>query len=83
MSSDTPPGTDPQVGTVQIRVDRVIVMTLTLMSVLIVYDGWESLSYLGVVVVIVGPVLAILLSHVFAATLAVRVATARPLNQAE
>jgi hypothetical protein len=47
--------------------------TITLMSVLsvlIVYDGWQQLRFRDVVGVIVGPVLAMFLSHLLAATLA-------------
>jgi hypothetical protein len=39
------------------------------MSVLIVYDGWQQRRFRDVVGVIVGPVLAIFLSHLFAATI--------------
>jgi hypothetical protein len=58
-------------------VDRVIYGTITLMSVLIVYDGWQQLRFIDVVWVIVGPVLAMFLSHVFAANLAAQVALGR------
>lgn len=50
----------------KIRTDRLINTTITLLTVLIIYDGWESLSFWGVAVVIVGPLLAVFLSHVFA-----------------
>jgi hypothetical protein len=39
------------------------------MSVLLIYDGWQDLRFIGVVVVIIGPMLAVYLSHVFATTL--------------
>ena len=64
---------------VEIRVDRVIYTTVTLMAVLIIYDAWEQLRFWNVVTVIVGPLLAIFLSHVFGATLGSRVALGRPL----
>ena len=38
---------------------RVIYTTITLMAVLIIYDGWEQLRSWNVVTVIVGPLLAI------------------------
>jgi hypothetical protein len=38
----------------RVRVDRVVVMTLTLMSALITYDGWEGLSFLNVATIIIG-----------------------------
>jgi len=45
---------------------RVAYGTITLMSVLIAYDGWQQLRSRDAVVVIVGPVLAMFLSHLFA-----------------
>ncbi len=45
----------------KIRVDRVIYTTITLLSLLIIYDGWEQLRFWNVVAVIVGPILAIFL----------------------
>ncbi len=51
-------------------VERVVNTTIMLMSVLVLYDGWENLKLIGVVAVIVGPVLAMVLAHIFAATIA-------------
>ena len=51
-------------------VERVVNTTIMLMSVLVLYDGWETLKLIGVVAVIVGPVLAMVLAHVFAASIA-------------
>ena len=67
----------------KIRVDRVIYTTITLLSVLIIYDGWEELQFWNVVTVIVGPILAIFLGHVFGAALGGRVAQGRPLTRHE
>lgn len=53
------------------------------MAVLMIYDGWDELTLGGVVTVIVGPVLAIFMSHIFAAALAHRVTVGRPLTHAE
>jgi len=64
-------------------VDRVIYTTITLLSVLIIYDGWDQLRFWNVVTVIVGPILAIFLSHVFGAALGSRVAMGRPLTRHE
>jgi hypothetical protein len=72
-----------RIGGLKIRVDRVIYTTITLMSVLIIYDGWEQLRFWNVVTVIVGPILAIFLSHVFGAALGSRVALGRPLTRHE
>ena len=66
-----------------VDVDRVVYATITLMSVLIVYDGWQDLRFIGVVGVIVGPVLAMFLAHVFSATLAQQLAVGRPVTNAE
>ena len=51
-------------------VERVVNTTIMLMSVLVLYDGWANLKLIGVVAVIVGPVLAMVLAHVFAASIA-------------
>ena len=51
-------------------VERACYTTIMLMSVLVLYDGWENLKLIGVVAVIVGPVLAMVLAHVFAVSIA-------------
>jgi hypothetical protein len=73
----------PRIGRLQIRVDRVIYTTITLLSVLIIYDGWTRLRFWGVVAVVVGPILAIFLSHIFGEELGTRVALGRPLGRSE
>jgi hypothetical protein len=73
----------PRLGRWQIRVGRVVTTTITLMSVLVIYDGWEKLNLLGVTAVIVGPIVAIFLSHVFAGVLARRVEFGRRMTRAE
>jgi hypothetical protein len=70
-------------STKPVDVDRVVYATITLMSVLIVYDGWQRLRFLGVVAVIVGPVLAMFLSHIFSASLAQELTLGRPLTMRE
>jgi hypothetical protein len=50
-------------------VGRVVTATIALTCVLIVYDGWANLRLIDVIYVIVGPVLAIFIAHVFAASL--------------
>ena len=72
-----------RIGRLKIRVDRVIYPTITLMSALIINDGWEQLQFWNVVTVILGPILAIFLSHVFGAALGSRVAQGRPLTRHE
>ena len=56
-----------------ILLNRAIYGTITMTSVLIVFDGWQNMKPLDVVVVILGPLLAMFLSHVFAASLAQQV----------
>jgi hypothetical protein len=60
--------------------DRIVYTTITLMSALIIYDGWQHLRLVGVVGVIVGPVIAMFLGHVFSALLARQVEIGRPLQ---
>ena len=76
-------GQKTRIGRLRIRVDRVIYTTITLLCVLIIYDGWEQLRFGGVVAVIMGPIVAIFLSHVFGAELGTRVALGRPLSRRE
>jgi len=42
-------GQHTRVGRLKIRVDRVIYTTITLLTVLIIYDGWEQLRFWDVV----------------------------------
>jgi hypothetical protein len=65
-----------------VDVDRVIYATITLMSVLIIYDGWQQLRFIAVVGVIVGPVLAMFLAHVFSASLAQQLSLGKPVTMA-
>lgn len=76
-------GQRTRVGRLKIRVDRLVYTTITLVSVLIIYDGWNHLGFWGVLAVIVGPMLAIFLSHLFGAELGTRVALGRPLTWRE
>ena len=62
----------------QAVVDRVVYGTITIMSVLIVYDGWSNLRLVDALGVIVGPVLAIYVAHVFSAVLTEPVDLGRP-----
>jgi hypothetical protein len=59
-------------------VGRIVTATVTLFCVLIVYDGWAALKLSSVVVVIVGPVVAICTTHVFSGSLVQLVELGRP-----
>jgi hypothetical protein len=72
-----------RISRLKIRVDRMIYTTITLLCVLIIYDGWEQLQFWDVVAVIVGPSVAIFLGHVFGAGLGTRVALGRKLSRRE
>ena len=55
-----------QLGPIEIRLERVVYATVVLMSVLAVYDGWAELtSFLGVAIVIVAPLVALGIAHLF------------------
>ena len=66
-----------------VLVDRIIYATITIMSVLIIYDGWQKLRLVDVIGVIAGPILAMFLAHVFSAAMAQHVATGRILLRKE
>ncbi len=59
-------------------VGRIVTATVALVSLLIVYDGWAALELFDVVVVIVGPVVAICTTHIFSGSLVQLVALGRP-----
>jgi hypothetical protein len=69
--------------TSRVVVDRVVYVTITMMSVLIIYDGWDQLRYGAVIGVIVGPVVAMFVAHVFAAAIALQVDVKRTLTGTE
>ena len=55
------------VGPLEIRIATWIYVTVTVMSILVVYDGWSELSGPGgIVLVVVGPTIALGTAHVFA-----------------
>lgn len=63
-----------------VYLDRIVYGTITVMSVLIIFDGWQHLRLLDVVGVILGPVVAMFLAHVFSALVAKQVEVGRPLR---
>ncbi|HEX7309889.1 MAG TPA: hypothetical protein VF232_01820 [Gaiellaceae bacterium] len=50
-------------------IGRIVTGTVALVCVLIAYDGWAALTVFGVVLVIVGPVVAICTTHIFSGSL--------------
>jgi hypothetical protein len=60
-----------------VLVDRIVYATITIMSVLIIYDGWQQLKLIDVIGVIAGPILAMFIAHVFSALLAKQVEVGR------
>lgn len=51
-------------------IGRAVYGTIVVTSVLVVYDGWANLRVSDAVAIILGPVIAIVIGHVFAAALA-------------
>jgi hypothetical protein len=67
-----------------ISIERLTYATVVLMSVLVVYDGWEQLTtFIGVAVVIIGPILALAVAHFFSAVLHAYAERQRPLSGRE
>ena len=66
-----------------VYLDRLVYATITLMSVLIIYDGWQHLQLRDVVGVIVGPVVAMFMANVFSALIARQVELERPLRRSD
>ena len=58
-------------------IGRVVTATIALVCVLIVYDGWAKLRLLDVVLIILGPIIAVFTSHVFSTTLVLEVELGR------
>jgi hypothetical protein len=50
-------------------IDRAVYGTIVVTSVLVVYDGWAHLKLSDAVAIILGPVVAMVIGHVFAASL--------------
>jgi hypothetical protein len=64
-------------------IDRVVYGTITMMSVLIVYDGWAKIDLLEVIGVMAGPIFAMFVAHVFATLIAKQAAVDSTLDSAE
>jgi hypothetical protein len=75
---------DVRLGPLRIDVAAWVYATVTVMSVLAVYDGWgETKRYIGVVIVVLAPTIALALAHLFADVLDFRVRRHRPPNGRE
>ncbi len=69
-----------RLGPVPVSIERMVYATVVLMSVLVVYDGWQGLTtYAGVVAVIVAPTLALAVAELFAGSIEAHVHLERPL----
>jgi len=64
-------------------IDQAVYGTIVVMSVLIIYDGWSHLRLLDLVGIIVGPLVAMFVSHVFSTFMAEQVALGRSLSAHE
>lgn len=64
-------------------IGRVVTATITLVCVLIVYDGWAKLRLLDVVLIILGPIIAVFTSHVFSTTLVMQLELGRRPTRSE
>ena len=51
-------------------IDRAVYGTITVTSALIIFDGWTNLDQGGVVAVILGPIVAMVIGHMYAASVA-------------
>lgn len=64
-------------------IDRAVYGTIVVTSVLVVYDGWAHLKVLGAIAVILGPIVAMVIGHMFAASLAAYAELRRPSTKQE
>jgi hypothetical protein len=63
-------------------IDRAVYGTIVVTSVLVLYDGWANVRVLGAVAIILGPVVAMVIAHTFAAALARLRRTQTPFHRA-
>lgn len=67
-----------------VSLERLSYATIVLMSVLVVYDGWDQLaSFAGAAVVVLGPTVALAAAHLFSEALDEHADHGRPLTAAE
>jgi hypothetical protein len=58
-------------------IGRIVTATITLVTVLIVYDGWATLKLFDVVLIVLGPIIAVFTSHLFSSSLVLQVELGR------
>ena len=58
-------------------IGRIVTATVTLVCVLIVYDGWSALELFDVILIVVAPVIAIITTHLFSSSLVQQVELGR------
>lgn len=69
---------NPRLGPIEFDVGTWVYVTVTLMSILVVYDGWQDLKRpLGIAAVVIGPTIALGTAHAFAEILESQVKTGR------
>jgi hypothetical protein len=69
---------------IKVSIERLTYMTVILMSVLVVYDGWGDLTtFAGIAAVVVAPVLATAIAHAFSEALDLIAHQRRPLRAHE
>ena len=78
---------DPEhlrIGPLEVPLERVVYATVVLMSVLAVYDGWAELTtFVGVALVILAPIVALAVAHLFAEAMEEHYHRQRPLTRTE
>lgn len=81
------PVRDPEVMGVrgfEVNLERLTYATIVSLSVLVVYDGWADLaSFIGAAAVIIGPIAALVVAHIFSAVLQGYAEKHRPLTWIE
>jgi hypothetical protein len=69
---------------IKVSIERLTYMTVILMSVLVVYDGWGDLTtFVGIAAVVIAPVLATAIAHGFSEALDLVAHLRRPLRAHE
>jgi hypothetical protein len=71
-------------GALRVSLERLTYATIVLMSVLVVYDGWQQLAtFAGVAIVTVSPIIALAAAHLFSEAISKHAEQQRPLTRPE